>query len=308
MTAIELRLDYHGPVATLGGRGAFTATFEVTQLAGAGGFDAPHLLFSLAVVPVVPTDAVGFDLPLLAAELHLGSLSAAPPGTEGLVGRVTAPIVGPLANFRLAVPLTAAAVERIEAFRRGQDLALSLALSAPVGVRQGGVLTGLHPAGGATPFQIPRSHWVDRVLPGLGYLTKYLLELEVPAHGDLTEPFQRALSALRGAEAALRRDSYSEVFVQCRGAIEAVARAFKLDLEGEKDSHPARVEAFRKQQLVPRIGDTKAGMIADELRALWRPLSAAAHGGPFTVDRPAAKYVLQSTANLLGYLGTIFAE
>ncbi len=308
MTAIELRLDYHGPTAALGGRGAFIATFEVTQLAGAGGFDSPHLLFPLAVEPTDPRGAVRFDLFLLAAELHLGALTAVPSGVEGLVGRATVPIWGSLSSFRLAVPLTSSAVERIEVSREDRDLDLSLSLCAPLAVRAEGPLTAMHPAAGSVTFRIPRSHWVDHVLPGLGYLTKYILELDVPARGDLTEPFQRALSALRGAEEALRRDSYSEVFVQCRSAIEAVARAFRLDLEGEKDSHPARVEAFRKQQLVSRIGDTKGRMVADELRALWGPLSAAAHGGPSTVDRPAAKYVLQSTANLLGYLGTIFAE
>jgi hypothetical protein len=307
MPSGELQLDYYGPAAAVAGRVAFTVGFEVTQLAGSGGFVAPQLLLPLRVGPVARGGAVEFYLSLVLADLFLGAPPSSP-WVEAPAGRAVVPVAGGGSSLSLAVPLTPAGIERIEAFRAGGDLDLSLLLHAPLGVREGGSFKGVHPAAGRLSFRVPRSHWVDHVLPVLGYLTRYILELDVPAQGELAEPFRRVLASVRAAEGALRRDSYGEVFVQCRNAIDALVSAFKLDLGGEPASYPNRVKAFQEQRLEPRVGGTKAQLVADELRALWGPLSAVAKPGQFTVDRPAAKHVLHSTVNILGYLGAIFAE
>lgn len=312
MPEIELRLSGYGRMVRSGGT-PFIVRFELAGIRGAGRFHASHVQIPLRFQSRQIDADLQFIVSDLLAELHLGSTSSAPPSTDTLISRVRQ--FGMLAaysefQFLVALPLTAQSVEHIEDFRKGKDLEISLYLHAKLAVRSISQesLKDVDSAYGISSFRIPRSYWVDHVLPGMGYLTKYILEIDVPRADTLSEKFQQALKEFKNAEISFQQDNYDEVLVKCRNSIDAMASAFRLELGEEPATYRNRVEAFQTQHLQPRVGSTKAKLVADELLALWGPLSAATKPGPFVGDRPAAKYVLQATANLLSYLGKIFLE
>lgn len=311
----QIHLSVQGYATDLGGT-PFTVSFEATDVTGKGGFYSPHLRIPLTFRAASARPDEERIVADLMSELHLGPLSLEGPGSPSpdcLIGRGVFPARLPGAQeftIIIYVPTSAAMLEHIEDVRAGNDLELSLYLRVGLVVRVSSQrrLSDLDAVFGATTFRIPRSHWVDHVLPALGHLSRYILEVPAPSTIELVQPFERAAHELRNAEDDFRRDNYDGCLTNCRNAIDAVASAIRLDLGGEPASFANRVRAFQKEQLQGRIGGTKSELVVQELLALWPALSAATKPGPFTADRPAAKHVLIATANLLGYLGRAFQD
>lgn len=248
----------------------------------------------------------------MSAHLFAGYLSSSEHPLDSLIGSCVLVVPFALGRFDLDVPVNGKSLEYIEDTRNGKDLDLSVRLQAMVAVRGIGSgapqgIDGIDGGEGQSSFTIPRSHWVDHVLPGLGYLSHHLLEMAVPTQGDLAEPFQRSLKEIADAEDKFRRDDYDGVIVDCRNAVDALVSAYKLDLGEGPASFSNRLKAFREQRLAERLSGTKAQLVVEELEAMWKALSAPTKPGSFVSDRLTAKYVLQSTVNVLSYVGKLLS-
>lgn len=123
-------------------------------------------------------------------------------------------------SWNLEFPLDPFRVQGIEARRHG-DLKLRLDLwivAAMISRVQGGqsmieVVTGLDRSQSQVYLEVPQSHWVGKVLPGLG-TNKYFL-VEVPVQN---QHFASAWALIEKAEQAFGRWDTKAVFAHCREA------------------------------------------------------------------------------------------
>ncbi len=288
----------------------YRAVFSESEIQGVGGYYSPQLRIPLKFEPFLQQANCEFIIACVWAELHLGLDTERKP--DDLLSRIAvSPFTGK-SPFTLDMPLSRPLVERMDDFRNGEDLNLYLYLQVEIGVQpsQEHVIRTIDIAAGGNGFTISRSKWIDKMLPGMGYLTRYLIEVPAPSTGILSARFRNALKDLKDAEKSFRNDHYDGTLVACRNVINAITSdesGFKFELEG-KASYKNRAEAFGEQCLKPIVGRSKADMIVGEILALERVSSGPTKPGDFSTDRPLAKHILVSTANILAYLGKVFLE
>jgi hypothetical protein len=294
------------------GNGEISVSFEVTSILGEGQYNSSHVNIPLKLdaqkyykdrsLTLTPLEMISY--------LYYGTPSGNPPSVDTLLSQGRQIIPPRLSQVYLRFPLSPRNVECIEEFRNGKDLILSISLLVMLKVADSEnqfIGTDYAQTRDTVRFTIHRSHWVDYILPKLGYLTKYILEIDVPATDELRQPFEKAIKEFSDAQAAFLRDDYSGVLVNCRNTIDALVSTFHLDLGDQKPSFANRAKAFGRQFIQPRLNsETKTDLIIKELLALWPLLSAETKPGLFQADRFIAKYVLQDIANLLTYLGKVF--
>lgn len=285
--------------------------FETATIIGVGGEHAPHLQILVALEQTRRTAEREYFPIAMSAELHLGALSVGPPPTATLLSTAPIPLQLNISPMPLLLPLTTRAIERVERARKRGDVELSLYVRATVAqhtTNNGGLVQNLYQTQGLATLRIARSQWVDTILTGMGVARSYFVEIQIPTQPQIAKTFQKALKELEGAAEAFRQDAYDDTGVKCRKTIDVIASAFKLELKGDPPTYTNRIEAFRRDKLVPHIGETRAKLVAAELLALWPVLSGPAHPGSTTLDRPFAKHLLIATTNLVSYLGTVFHE
>lgn len=148
--------------------------------------------------------------------------------------------------WSLDFPLDPFRVQGIEARRHG-DLKLRLDLwvvSALINRVQGGqgmieVMTDLNRSQSQVYVEVPQSHWVGKVLPGLG-TNKYFL-VEVPVQN---QQFASAWALIEKAEQAFGRWDTKAVFAHCREAGVALNNFIEKHHNGDsfmKDERWSRV-------------------------------------------------------------------
>jgi hypothetical protein len=219
--------------------------------------------------------------------------------------------LGTLGTVVLACQLTPGLIEHIEAIRQVSDLGLLLKVFVPVRLRQPNInspsqMIGLDEAMTTMRLNVPRSHWVDRVLPGIGYKGKLLVEYVIPSDEDLAPVFKKALAELEAASTAFVKDQPDQVWVKCRNVLNELLSATKLELEGAA-SFSNRLKAFREQRLEPVLGVTKSLLVSQQMEAMWSAFSAATKPNSTAIDRRAAKFSLHTTSALLDYVGKVLA-
>lgn len=131
-------------------------------------------------------------------------------------------------------------LERMEALRAGQDLALWVDLW-PRLEHPGGYLSA---SIRGFRLSVPRSDWL-RFLDGVGYGTYELLELRIPDKGD--ELAHRSVEGIREAQRRLWAGDHGSALTECRKALEALetlssGKGLEALLAGAL--HPERAKAY----------------------------------------------------------------
>lgn len=92
---------------------------------------------------------------------------------------------------------------------------------------------GSFPEGGYTnevahPFQVvlPKSEWVEKILPKLGYETFKLLEIPF-THSSLNEAYDDILDEFNQAEEYYNKNDYNKCVAHCRHTLDALRRNLK---------------------------------------------------------------------------------
>jgi len=208
------------------------------------------------------------------------------------------PTLGDKRQVRLAFACSRRYIEHLEDERAAQpdpDLALSMRLWGSVALMRGQADEGEDAAASApisfesveaTPVEmlrIPRSDWIDRLLPALGYRKTVLLELPLAGRSEVPEDLRDAIRHLDEAHVLRNHESYQKAIQECRRATDALL-----------GSGPEK-KAWCQTHLAPLIGAEKAKMVDDSLWALRPLLNATSHGyAPVEVDRDAADYAIES--------------
>lgn len=101
-------------------------------------------------------------------------------------------------------------------------------------------------------FAIPKSHWVEQLLPELGYGRLELIEARIST-GPLPEGIPKAVAEIRQARAYLSDGDWEKAAVHCRNTLETILDSRPLQLPtGSKFS--MRVDTFVHDHLSSNFG------------------------------------------------------
>jgi len=149
----------------------------------------------------------------------------------------------------------------------------------------------------AKELRIPRSDWLDRLLPGLGYERSVLVELPLTRTPPVPAPFQHAVVSLDAARKAFEHEDYRAVLKHGRDVLEHLG----------KQAADGKLTTFCQEQLEPVVGKTKSQVIDRVLNGLRDVLNAGSHANVFAPDRAIAAYVIETLAIQLRYLSAVVA-
>jgi HEPN domain-containing protein len=146
-----------------------------------------------------------------------------------------------------------------------------------------------------TPIRIPRSDWLDTILPSLGYDKILLVEVPLPQHPTASEELKEAIQYLEQARDSLKHEKYKPAVQHCRQAKEVLIK---------------RSGGALKDLLVPLIGNTKTKAVDDTLLAFKDLYEASSHAPrpneervEFTRDDAA--FAVNSLTFILDYLSHV---
>lgn len=138
-------------------------------------------------------------------------------------------------------------------------------------------------------LRIPRSDWLDRLLPALGYGSRRFVA--IPQLSDTQHPSEltEAIKYLTSARTLFDHERYREATQLCRQARDALLGPNKT--------------TWCQTYLEPILGLEKAAMIDKSIQALNHLGNPASHGdNSIEIDRDAAEFVLSSLTLILRYI------
>jgi len=211
----------------------------------------------------------------------------------------------PEKQFRLDIPLDLTTVERIEQSREG-DLRAALNLRALFAVHiSGGVGVEKFETAGIEPiaFTIPKSQWVEKLLPQLGYGRLELIEVRI-SNGMRAEGLPKAVQEVREARAYLANGDWEKVVAHCRNTLEAILDSRPLQLPSGS-RFGLKVDTFIHEHL-PSLGEEQSKLLAEEMKLLWEVCSKAAHPNPPDYFKRAdADFIVRNTTAILEYVSRL---
>jgi hypothetical protein len=223
-----------------------------------------------------------------------------------------APDLGPPHTTRgyLEIPLDVLTVVRLEQARTGELVAALkfrslLAIHAPGGDHS--VQKFIVAEARGSGFTIPKSHWVERILPQLGYGRIELLEVRLSPNISTDHGLPKAVSEIRKARDFLVDGEWDKAVAHCRNAIETIPDSRPLQLEGTPKL-ALRVDTFVHDHLGNKLGNEEAKFLADEMKLLWSICSKAAHPSSSSgFNRPDAEFIVRSTMAITEYVGRLLS-
>jgi hypothetical protein len=232
------------------GRNAITVRLESNNVTGRDLAGVPALFFPLEL-QLLPSGDKG-DAPYTLVRLA-GTLQNQQHSEFAAfeVGPIADPS-SPQAFFRqkqVTVPLDRVRVKRFEDARAGNDANFGIMLSCLL----------WHPAqqnfeavwGGPLQVQVPKSHWVERVLSLWNLSGVKVVEIRFPG-SDAGESFRAAYSKVEAAEKAYANGQWKQTLAELYAAFESLAKASNLAKPDQQffaallsDLHPAKKEKFK---------------------------------------------------------------
>jgi hypothetical protein len=186
---------------------------------------------------------------------------------------------------------------QVEKIREGGDLQIRMELSFIINIYSFGNLAMRLPSGVSIDGRIPKSDWVERILPQLKFKDVSLIEIpkiENPEFGEVINEINDAWKQYSMGE-------YDKVLTGCRKAMEALGNIVKNkglekevpDEKGEKKTVPDWEKA---------VGDEKIGeIIAAFVKKLFGFLSPGSHYGK-SINREDAELAILTTHALANYV------
>lgn len=229
--------------------GVLTARIDPTNVRGDGSPHRPVLCLPLEL-QVLPAQTIEYTLIRLTGILKMK-------GVETLAEFD----VGPLAQhsdsracFRpvnLEVPLNPHTVRKFEEERSGADAFLPLSFRGLVWFPKETKFDTVW-SQGDLPLTVPRSTWVDRVLPKWGLSSVKLVEITFPA-SSVGDSFRAPYARVEEAERLFANGQYKQVLIVLRLSFEALAIGLGFENRVKDcfdslfaDSHPQKREKARE--------------------------------------------------------------
>ena len=157
-------------------------------------------------------------------------------------------------------------------------------------------------------LSIPHSHWVDKILPGLGYGKVKLIEVPIPEK-IVPDTFQKALTELQEAQRYFVEGDYDKVVAHCRSAVQLIPESLKINLSGiENPSFNDKMKRFL-DEFSSFLNDSKRDALETIIRAIWRLSSVSHHPSPSGYfNRADAEAISHVTTTLIAYVGKLLKQ
>lgn len=208
------------------------------------------------------------------------------------------------AQATLEIPMDLGTIHKIEAERNGANLRVALKLR---------LLLALHGKDGMTfhsgsvsdlVFMIPRSQWVDELLPNLRYGGLEILEVRY-GQGATSQGLRDSVAEIKEAQKSLAEGQWDRSALHCRKAIEGILNSKSTTGSLPTTRFEQRVDTFLTDNL-PTIDDAEARLLADQMNLIWQVTSPSAHGTPqHPFKRPDAEFVLRMTMAIVEYFSRL---
>ncbi len=211
-------------------------------------------------------------------------------------------------QVRLQIPLDLIKIGRIERSRTG-DLSAALTFRALLAIHsQSGEVQRFEIGRVETiAFDIPKSQWVEKILPGLGYGGLELLEVRIDS-SIRPEGLPQSVQELRQAQKYLNEGEWEKAVAHCRNAVEAIPESRNLQLPAGHTALAVKIDTFVNEHLGSKLGDKQAKLVADELKLVWEVGSKAVHPtAPDYFKRADAEFIVRNTMALVEYMGKLLA-
>lgn len=207
----------------------------------------------------------------------------------------------------LEIPLDILTVERIEQARPG-DFVGALKCRALLAVHahdNGSVEKFVMAESQPTGFSISKSHWIERILPQLGYGRLELLEVRLSNAMPPDYGLPKAVAEIRRARDFFVAGEWDKAVAQCRMAIETIPDSRPLKLNGTP-RFAQKVDTFVNEHL--KVGDEEAKFLAGGMNALWAVCSRPVHPSASTFRRADAEFILRNTTAIVEYVGRLLSQ
>jgi hypothetical protein len=153
---------------------------------------------------------------------------------------------------------------------------------------------------------LPRSVWVDKVLPGLGYGKIYLVEVPTPEK-SIGGTIIKAVEEFQLAQQHMLQGDYNKVLNHCRNALERLSNARKYEGSKENPSFADKIDS-----LLSVLPGVPTGARGDNLRRILKDLygltSMPEHPSPPHFTRDDAEMTIQITTAVLSYIGKFLSR
>jgi hypothetical protein len=304
------------------GMGYVLAEAEVdeTQVIGSGGSYYPrlliflHLHFSPISTPGSDYCATGLDARLYHPNTEL--ISDALPVRLLRVQRSLPGYAAVKEQIYLEFPLDARRIAQLEKLRDGKNLSFRLDLT--LAVQEHGTIAGdekmkrpniwglkwLLKLFAQINFTIPRSVWVERVLPQIGHGVIHIVELPAvqiaACHG-----LQHSFDALRQAQSLHVLGLYDEAVIKCRIALEPFFDYVPVD-HTLKDSR--KIPELKKSWQI-KLGKATCDWLNSTLGAIKDAANRTAHSPNPHFDQFESQMLQSITTAVIAYAArTLLAE
>ena len=208
-------------------------------------------------------------------------------------------------QITFAIPLDAKNVDRIERTRNG-NLQAALKLKPLLAVYSPGdaaIETIRYASVQEIRFTVPKSEWVEKLLPGLGYKGLELLEFRL-GEGEAAQQLAQAIEEFKQAQQHLLDADWERAVHRCRNAIELVAAARPSSV-ATTSRFADKINAFINDHLTTNADQAK--LIGKQMNLLWEVCSPAAHPLP-TVARADAEFIMRTTMSVIAYCGKLMGK
>lgn len=276
-----------------------TIRFEPQSFRGEGGIDWPRLVGAIEIgvkprdVEVEHPNQKGqrvaaiqhYSILGLRAQLSVGHSNAQNLIAESSYEAVVYESHEWLNQHQSVFPLDMHRISRIEAQRSGDA---SFRIRFHLTLLKHGLVLPKNRAAGFDSFQtvtcdqylvIPKSQWIERVLPGLGYGKYKVVEIPIPS-AMMREPFLEAIASFEKAQGYFVSEDFDKAVAHCRDVLELIPHKFKPEeavAEGTKFNE--RVRAAVKEQFGKKLSDSKINYVCDLIKAHWNLTSRTHHAG-----------------------------
>lgn len=205
-------------------------------------------------------------------------------------------------QITFSIPIDLQVVERIEQARTGNLLAALkirplLAIHSPDGKA---VETLCVASVAEIPVTIPKSEWVEKILPGLGYGGLELLEVRINDRA-IAQQLPQSIEEIKQARQSLLNGDWEKAVQQCRNAIELIVLSKPLAIPATS-KFKDKVDAFINDYLT--ASDEQGKLLSKQMVLIWEITSQAHHPSP-TFKRPDAEFIVRATSALIGYWGRL---
>ena len=220
-------------------------------------------------------------------------------------------------TFDLTVPLDFKRVEKIERYRKGNDLKiriyvrLSFFYIAQTGNQQRPSYKTImrKTREQFIDLIIPQSVWVN-FLNDIGYDNIRILEISIPKKVSV-EKTKKLFSYYRKARSHFINGDYEKTIADCRRVIEEVPILYKQQKE---PTFKKRINNFVEESLNLKVHEKIARHIKESAISLWHFTSNFHHNPKYPHEtiiipkRADAEYILNQTLDLVVYLSKILGD